>query len=765
LISGAQNNRVALAIFGILVVLAPLLFGAVDRISQIGLTAILAAGLWFRPPVLPAVSRWLKWTFILVGAVLVVKEFAPAALFGGTEWRETLTRDFKIVFPGTHNPEPTRALDALLVCLVGVCWFVWVRTLAIENRTTLSWLLFVAALGVAAVSLATNNLFTDAIYGLRVTPGWAGYGPFPNKNHTASFLAMGALIGCGCFARGLARKSYVQAGFAAVILAIVLAALFATRSRGGLIVFFLGGFIYSACALLKVRNAKVLLISLFALVIAAALCMAFGAKLLARFDFGSEISANLRWNIWSNTIAMWKDTPFFGHGLGTFPQLFPLYERLSIENQYVLHPESSWLQWLVEVGGIILLMVAALFAFILARQVQNIFVSHRNFFLRIGALSAIAALLFHCIWDVPAHRWATAGFALAILALLWPFSADQHLIRCDKRAALTPAVVAFFWSLPFIFHQPIWSPSYVPQLVDRAQRLQATPEEINRALRYFPLNATLHQLAGLRQLAAGKPSPEVWRQFHIASRLKPNSWSVAAAQAMASRPYSPGMTLHFWTLAIERTTYRHAEVFRMALKETNDLPRAKQYWARFAENNPDLLLVFAQHLPEEEGRYYFNEWWFKRALSSDLRRHEVENFYQALTKLGSLDQLKTWIRTHRDLEARDYKHWAMALQYWQDHAGAWKLLSRWEKEPEFPGVQISTSPEQLEVRWLTDPQNFVTAQLLAELWFRKGDLEKSRRIILAAAAEKDAPVWFRRKAAYAKAADGRYGEAVTMLLH
>jgi O-antigen ligase len=763
----ATKNRIALAIFALLVVLAPLLFGAVDRISQAVLALILALGLLVLPPAVPVLNKWLKWTIVALVALLLFKEFAPAGLFETKQWRLVLSRDFDVAFPGTNNPEPTRALETLLVAIVAVCWFLWVRTLAMRHRAAMAWILLTSAVAVAAVSFFGPEDASAGIYGMRSTPGWTGFGPFPNKNHTASFLAMGALVGCGCFTRALVRKENAFAVLAAAGSLVVLAALFASRSRGGLVVFVVGALIFAGSALARVRNLKALLISIFSIVIIASLCLAFGAKLLARFVPAGEgdISDDLRWKIWSDTLAMWRDAPLLGHGLSSFAQIFPMYENVAVENQYLVHPESSWLQWLVELGAIPWLVLLAILVFFLAKSARGLFISRRSLFVRIGALSALIALLLHSVWDVPAHRWPTAGVGLALLALLHPFSQRQQLILCDRRAALTPIFVAFFLAMPLLFNGPIWSPGYLPKLADRAQRLAADSEEIEEALRFFPLNATLHQLAGLRQLAAGRPSPKVWRHFRIASRLKPNSWSVAAAQALASWPYSPGMALHFWTLAIERTTHRHAEIFRIALEETGDLPMARNYWARFAENNPDLLLVFAQHLPPDQGQRYFNLWWKKRALSKNLRPHEINAFYQSLIHLGTLDQLHAWIKTHPHFQSRDYRHWAFALQHWQDHTAAWKLLARWEKEPDFPGARISERPELLEVRWLTNPQNFLTAQALAEWWFRNGEIEKSRKIILAAAAEKNAPEWFRRKAAYAKAADGQFGEAVSMLLY
>jgi hypothetical protein len=128
---------------------------------------------------------------VLLGLVIFTgKEFAPALIFGSASWRDVLTANYAMSFPWTHHPEPARAVDALLVGVIALVWFLWVRTLAAEreNRPILAWTMLGSAAIVAVVSFATRGIDPQAIYGLRYTQGWFGFGPFPNRNHTASFL-------------------------------------------------------------------------------------------------------------------------------------------------------------------------------------------------------------------------------------------------------------------------------------------------------------------------------------------------------------------------------------------------------------------------------------------------------------------------------------------------------------------------------------------------------------------------------------------------
>src|SRR5437868_195966 len=90
-----------LLVFGLLVLLGPLFFGAVDRVVQIGLVLLLGVGLFLQPPALAALSRPANCLVIVVIAVLLVQSFAPHPWFGNARWRSELTQDFNVSLPWT----------------------------------------------------------------------------------------------------------------------------------------------------------------------------------------------------------------------------------------------------------------------------------------------------------------------------------------------------------------------------------------------------------------------------------------------------------------------------------------------------------------------------------------------------------------------------------------------------------------------------------------------------------------------------------------
>jgi hypothetical protein len=298
--------------------------------------------------------------------------------------------------------------------------------------------------------------------------------------------------------------------------------------------------------------------ALGALLFLGAMVLIFGSPILARFHSheGGKVSTQTRIGIWHDAIGMWHDAPLLGHGLGAFAQIFPLYETIPLENQVVLHPESSWLQWLTELGVLPILIGAAAAALFLSRQVRDIYRRHSTFLLHAAGISAFALLLIHSIFDVPAHRWGTAGFALAALAMACPMRLEGRRVREALQAAIVPLGVAAFWALPFLWSIPAWSPVALMQLLARDGKAsdRVSLHEVQTALRYFPLNPDLHQSAGLRELSIdGRKAPASWqREFGIAARLEPSSWYLCLAQARVCQRVVPSLAFKYWQEAVER---------------------------------------------------------------------------------------------------------------------------------------------------------------------------------------------------------------------
>lgn len=747
-------------LFGLLMVGAPLAFGLVDRAWQVAALCLLGLGSLCAAPSFKAGPRWLA-TGVLVLVLLCAKEFLPYPLLGQTHWRSVLTNDFLVSFLPPQNPEPSRAVDAILALIAGGIWFLWVRTLAQHNQLFVAWIVFSAATILAIVCLVTMHANPEAgIYGLRQAVGWRGFGPFPNRNHTACFLAMGFLVGCGCFISALRRSYYWLSLFGTGALVTILWALFFSQSRGGGLALGLGLCMYVAVLLWRHRNLKMATIALSGVLIVCAVFLLSGRGLLERLASFKESGASnkVRMEVWQETLTMWRDAPLFGHGLETFPRIFPLYQELELDNTAVLHPESSWLLWLVELGILPLTLFVGVGLCFVMGAIKDNPLSGRGFHLRVFCLSAFAAFLVHSLFDVPAHRWGTVACALAALAIAFPSRVHGKPSRFSSWFVFG---LAGFWMLPFAFNFPQWSPTTLARVLERARvgAPQLRFSDLAALERYFPLDLYLNHLLGARLLPT-QPQ-EAWRYFRIAERLYPNSWEWPALHAGFSQPYSPAMALHFWGKAIEKAGRRGEEVFFYAYKATEKEPLAASHWDRFVEAHPALLLSYGTLVPEA-AQQCFKRWLDVRTEAPE--DYETDAFYRQLPQWGMPKDLRMWMQKHPQLEKRDFRKWVRCFQQWNHFVEAWQIIARNVKCPAFPEGKISSSLLALEARYRLDPGDTFSAQSLAELLFEEGQKQRSEKLILDVASRQDAPEWFKQKAAYIFAEKGELARAVETFL-
>ena len=762
----------ALGIFILLVIAAPLAFGGVDRIVQIGLLLLLALGVCIFPPAVARPGRLGNGLIVAVVAVLLLKEFGPASVFGSTVWRKTLTESYGLVFPWTHNPEPSRALDGLLAGVVAIVWFLWVRMIAInrEHRNVMLWGMLVSAAIVSIVSFSTRGIDPQAIYGLRYTPGWVGFGPFPNRNHTACFLAMGMVLGAGCVCWAGSRKKFPLMGGAIVLCFIAFAGLLATQSRGGVVVAFLGLILFLIMVLFRFPSVRAFSIAAGAVLMLGAVGLAFGAQVIGRFvsKESGDVSNMMRVHIWQDSLRVWKDAPLFGHGLGSFTQIFPIYQEVATGESIVLHPESSWLQWLVELGVLLVLFAAiALVAYVVPR-VRVAYSANRSIFMRAGPFAAAAVLVIHSIFDVPAHRWATAGFALAALAIACAPSGATGLLPSTRKAGLVPLGIALFWALPLICDWPAWSPLSLTRLLAREQTTPfVSVSELERALGYFPLDPTLHYSIAMHQIddPLGRRTAQWQQHFRVAARLMPGSWEMAAMQARACARVSPGISLHYWQVAVERGGHRAEEVFALGMEETVRVPGAAVAWEQYAHNHPDMLLTFARNVREPASRLAYEQWWTGRgSLSKDIGDREVDASYKLVPRFGTQEQFDQFRDLHPDLRTRDFKSWVSLLHGWKADDAAWEILNgEWPDAPSRP-TTARGDQSHLATRWRVDPRDVVNAREYVEYLLASGDAEGAAEVILTVARRPSIPEWFVRKAVHHLAKGGKVSEAVSLFL-
>lgn len=129
--------------------------------------------------------------------------------------------------------------------------------------------------------------------------------------------------------------------------------------------------------------------------------------------------------VWRDTLAIFKDFPYFGTGLGTFSHIFPVYKTVPITG-FFTHAENDYLQLASETGiiGVLLgfLFLVGLFWLglrTLAKINDGLLAG-----VLIGSLGACVAILLHSMVD----------FNLYIPANALLFTLMVSLIVCIARA-------------------------------------------------------------------------------------------------------------------------------------------------------------------------------------------------------------------------------------------------------------------------------------------------------------------------------------------
>jgi hypothetical protein len=148
-----------------------------------------------------------------------------------------------------------------------------------------------------------------------------------------------------------------------------------------------------------------------------------GSHYLARFarpDIG-------RYYAFKGALALFREFPWLGSGLGSFGDLFYRYEPAQIRGAAFFYTHSDWLQMLVETGIIGFTVVAVgwwTFYIGLVRQWRR----RKDRFawgLGLGGLAALGAGTFHALGDFPFHIPALSLVFASIAALTY-LSVHHH---------------------------------------------------------------------------------------------------------------------------------------------------------------------------------------------------------------------------------------------------------------------------------------------------------------------------------------------------
>jgi O-antigen ligase len=392
---------------------APLAFGAVVPVAwmALGLIASSALFLW----ALGSVHQ---------GAVKLIWSplYVPLAIFfflGVAQYAARLTLD------------RSETRQALVLLVTDLAFFFLATQLFGGARSAtlrpfgLVALIFAACMGLFAILQSASG--AQRIYGVIDTPGGTLFGPYVNRDHFAGLMEMLLPVAVLYIAGRHERFSLEGSVWRISALALALASLLLSGSRGGLLA--LAAEVAMAAAIL--RRAAARIGQRRRLAAAAAFALVAGVLLFAYLDpgwvarkLGSVAYVDKTWKEWTgerasmarDSLRMWRDHPLLGVGLGDFETAYPRYQSISTD-MWIDHAHNDYIEAAAEtglVGALLVLAALALFIHIVFRDWKNPFRSQAGW-IRLGAAIGCCGMLVHSLVDFNLHIPANAAW-FAVLA-------------------------------------------------------------------------------------------------------------------------------------------------------------------------------------------------------------------------------------------------------------------------------------------------------------------------------------------------------------
>ena len=367
------------------------------------------------------------WTRVAMPE-LAESRAAAASLLG----QDVVARSWSLSPPdGMHAL--WRWLAYVLVACAATIGFSRTRHLILFERVFLLSLGFQAVYGMAEYLSGHQHIWT---YAKKFYLGSAT-GTFVNRNHFASYLALGLPFALALWARrrsepvrrrdwrdalaaSLSRAGWIRAvGFSLAGLAVT--AIFLSYSRGGLLAAFVAvsAFAIAGTAGLRRSGRKygwgwVALFTLPAVWISFKELRAPGERFVTA---GAENLTTLGQRIpaWRASFDLWPEAWKTGTGAGTFESAFQSVQPPDVYRHWT-HLHNEWIQAGLELGAVGLALVLAL-AFVIFRRLWRTAPGpggRRDAF-RAALFAALAGAALHAFWDF-SPKIPGIGFTIAVLA-------------------------------------------------------------------------------------------------------------------------------------------------------------------------------------------------------------------------------------------------------------------------------------------------------------------------------------------------------------
>lgn len=391
-------------------------------------------------PLTRSQMAWLAIAFAFAVWMVIQMIPLPQGIWQGLGDRDVVLESMNLLglssaaLPISLSPDAT--LETLLSLLPPLAVFVFVIRIGWQRAIMrLKWVFPI--LGSLSVALGVGQLFggsTSALYLYEVTNNQSPVGFMANINHQATLCLIG-LPFIAALAVELKRnfvgtdRDMAQAVLLAVMAMMNIFGVIIAGSMAGLallapVLILSSTFILSrrhrSHKRRQVSDRQIAMFGGLAIVALVVIFIGF-TPALDELERTSDADAEFsRAGLWDTSSDILGNHYGVGSGLGTFEQVYPLYEdATAVTNKYANHAHNDYLEFALEAGipGILLLATALAFW---VRRALMIWVaeSTREIRLQRAASIALMVVILHSLVDYPLRTPAIAVISAACLAIM-----------------------------------------------------------------------------------------------------------------------------------------------------------------------------------------------------------------------------------------------------------------------------------------------------------------------------------------------------------
>ena len=382
------------------------------------------------------VSKRLKCGFILF-FISLSTSLLPRSFGSAQSWRTSL-ESLGLDTGSLISPHPAATTESLIivfsVVVIGLC--------SLGHRISRDSFLKVTTLFVVAVALYSgiSILIDKNEWQWQWDPN-DEFGFFANRNHMATLMVMGSLVGVGCLFIYIKKNNWSASILTLLSTGIISWAILGySISRAGLILFISFQLIWFILVGKKHLNYKLVTSFLILLSLSLVLFVLSNTNLEDRLRKLVELKSSnskmikdeekdnyksilgLRKYIHSDTYRMIRAEPWTGTGLGTYEFIFPFYKKESVlfndnlSRSNVLHPESNWLD-LTSQAGILstIIVIIIILSITLSTLYRN--KKSRSWLLALSCILSVFCILTHGLICVPGQKIGIALCGILLIAI------------------------------------------------------------------------------------------------------------------------------------------------------------------------------------------------------------------------------------------------------------------------------------------------------------------------------------------------------------